>query len=101
MSAHRQDHALRYLVDSHTTQGIQYVVELDTWQGDQDCNGSCTCPHFGFRLEPHLRDGATPQENLRCQHIKEARRKFLGEMILAILEAEQKARPPRRLRQKA
>jgi hypothetical protein len=88
MSANKQDHPLRYIVDSHTTQGVQYVVELESYPNQEDCNGSCTCPHFSFRLEPHLRDGARPSDRLRCHHIKEARTKFLGTVIMQVLEAE-------------
>lgn len=100
MSAHREG-ALRYLVDSHSRQGVQHVVELDAWPGDGDCNGACTCEAFGFRCEPHLRNGHEPDERLRCRHIKEARAAFTGDMLLAILEADRKAAAARRRKNKA
>jgi hypothetical protein len=84
VSAHRFDNLLTYRVDSRSRPEVQHAVDLGEWGG----NGSCTCEHFQFRLAPHLRIGAPPQDALRCDHIMEARQRLVDDVIVRILAKE-------------
>lgn len=78
----RYDGPLRYWVWSRTRPGVKYLVELDSYR----YNGECQCEAFKFGMEPLLRRGFTPaqavreklvrlkenqrpQDALRCPHI--------------------------------
>jgi len=91
MSAHRQDDILRYTVDSRSRAGVTHVVELDLYDG----NGGCTCEHFSFKLEEHLKKGAKPQDRLRCKHIHESRAALVDDIIAATI-ANRKKKPKKR-----
>jgi hypothetical protein len=85
MSAKRQDHVLRYEVDSHSRPGVTHIVELDMYEG----NGGCACEHFTWALEKHLKAGVVPVgDELRCRHIKEAREQFADDMLKTLLQVE-------------
>ncbi len=50
------DHLLRYHVPSRRKGVAPYLVQLDSFDG----NGECQCEHFAMRLEPLLRRGVPP-----------------------------------------
>ena len=77
MSARVYDSPLRFNVDSHTTVGVDYLVEIDAYGG----NGCCACPHFSFRFEKLLQAGAKPSNATRCHHILEARDQFIDNVV--------------------
>lgn len=79
------DHPLRWWVASHTRRGKQYLVQLDSY----DFNGECQCEDFAIRFQQLLargitaadavagglvdvRDEGRPQDALRCKHIVDA-----------------------------
>jgi len=84
MSAHRDGNLLHYKVDSRSRPGVQHVVELEHYDG----HGACTCEHFCFGLERHLKNGVRPdnfraRDKLRCEHIREA----LEQLAVDVIEA--------------
>jgi len=93
----RYDSALRYQVPSRRPKVEPYLVELDAF-GD---NGECQCEHFSCRLGPLLRAGLTPEiafesglaevppwgtveDCLRCYHIGLAREQFADDVLREI-----------------
>jgi hypothetical protein len=91
------DHALRWWVCSHSTPGKEYLVQLDSY----GFNGECQCKDFAIRLEPLLSRGITPAEALagelvtaredrrpedalRCHHIVDAYMQFAEEVAQTI-----------------
>lgn len=79
------DHPLRWHVASHSKRGKTYLVQLDSY----DFNGECQCEDFAIRFEAllkrgitaqqaiegglvELRDEGRPQDALRCKHIVDA-----------------------------
>lgn len=89
MSATPHDNLLRYHVDSGSRSQVKHLVDLDLY----DRNGACSCEHFTFNLEKHLKSGlrANPGMRckpgtdwwnvLRCHHIREARDKLADDVI--------------------
>lgn len=65
-------------VESEARPGQHHIVELLNFDGF----GACTCEHFGYRIEPGLRDGFPEKP---CKHIVEAKLALadaiLGKMI--------------------
>ena len=84
MSARRYDSPLRFMVDSHTTEDVEYLVEINCY----DWNGACACPHFTFRLEPLMKAGAKPSNATRCHHILEARDQFIEDVGALIMKRQ-------------
>lgn len=98
MSATRYDSPLRFLVDSNSACGVQYLVELDTYGG----NGMCACPHFRFRLEKIIaQPGAKPSNVTRCVHIMTARDQFIDEVMAAIKSRQKENGTEKKERQHA
>ena len=69
MTGEIYDYPTRVLVHSESEGEDSYLCELT----DFNFNGSCTCPHFTFRLAPLLKDPANRNNRYRCKHIKFAR----------------------------
>ena len=86
MSVRRYDNPLRYMVDSHSDENVQHLVEIDAYNG----NGRCACPHFTFRLEKQMTPDAKPSNATRCHHIIEAREYLLDEFI-KLIKKQQKS----------
>lgn len=93
----RYDSRLRYLVTSRRPNVDPYLVELDAF----DYNGECQCEHFACRLAPLLRAGLTAEiawesglvelpdlgtvaDCLRCYHIQLARLAFAADVLSEI-----------------
>jgi hypothetical protein len=86
MAARRYDSPLRYMVDSHSRDGVEHLVEIDMYGG----NGCCACEHFHYRLEPIMQNsGVKPSNATRCIHIMEARDQFIDDVI-ALIQQRQK-----------
>jgi hypothetical protein len=80
VSAPRQfDTPLRWFVPSRSRgkNGVEHLVDLGSYNGA----GSCTCEHFTFTLDRVLQMGAKPSDDVRCFHIKEAR-KALADLVI-------------------
>lgn len=60
------DSALRYWVWSRTKPGVKYLVQLDSY----DCNGECQCESFRFNFEKYLRRGITPEHAVAAKFVK-------------------------------
>ena len=93
------DGPLRYLCSSRSDPNAEYLVELDSYRG----NGQCDCEWFRFKLEQFLKSGMPPEQAvveghvsltvkktgevkhmadaLRCAHLIEARRQFADDNI--------------------
>lgn len=82
------DNPLRIWVPSETRRGREYLVQLDAYNN----NGECQCEHFYNRCGPELKRGALPGTLLRCNHIERARDFFIGEMLKLI--AQRAAKQP-------
>lgn len=98
------DHALRWWVPSHTVPGKEYLVELDSY----GFNGECQCKDFAVRLEPIVsrgieplsalagglveeRPGKRPEDALRCHHIIDAMMESSEQFSRAVVAAEEHA----------
>jgi len=96
------DSILRLHVPSRRVDVAPYLVALDSFAG----NGECQCEHFTCRLEPLLRRGITPEiafesglaeippwgtveDCLRCYHVHVGRLKFADEWIKVIGDRQQ------------
>lgn len=77
MVRQRSDNALHAEVRSRSRAGLWHQVVLDHYRD----NGSCECEHFEIRLKPRLMRGEMPSDELRCEHIKEAREALLESTI--------------------
>lgn len=77
----RQKEKLTFEVDSRS-EALPRTVNLC----DYNFNGSCDCEHFQFNCGPKLAAGWDPSENLRCYHIKRARRWLLEQYLPRIAE---------------
>lgn len=77
------DNVLRYHVKSRSRREVEHVVDLELYGG----NGACSCEHFSYRLEPFLKKGAKPADNLRCRHIREARAKLTDDVVRQAAES--------------
>ena len=81
----RYDHPLRYWVWSRSRPGMKFLVQIDSY----NYNGECQCEAFTMNLQKLLRRGITPeaaidqklvklkkdqrpQDALRCPHIIDA-----------------------------
>lgn len=102
------DHPFRLFVPSRTTPGEKYLVELNSF----DANGECQCKDFVCRFKGLLEKGVTPEQAvarglvslvnkrtgetkriwdaLRCEHIIEGRAQALDNVINTISDAETK-----------
>jgi hypothetical protein len=95
------DHALRYWVASFTRRDREYLVQLDSYGG----NGECQCEDFACRFGPllkrcitpeqaiegdlvDLRDPKRPQDALRCAHIVDAMMTNSEDFTRAIVATE-------------
>lgn len=95
------DEVLSWKISSETTPGDTYVVELDSFSG----NGECQCDSFLFDMRPLLVRGVTPHEAfykkriackdgkdwrdcLRCKHILEARRQLADATVAFVAGAK-------------
>ncbi len=78
---------LRYLVNSRSHRGEQWLVDLGAYWG----HGRCDCPDFRTRYNPNLREGERPAEHLECWHIKQARRYSAIEVAQVIIAQRQVA----------
>lgn len=94
MSVLQHDNLLRFRVRSRTDCETEHVVDVSAYGGI----GSCSCPHFDFRLRPAIEQGtSSPNAPIRCAHIVAAREAFTNGMIARLsdkadkLEAEDKA----------
>jgi hypothetical protein len=91
------DDVLRWIIPSDYDPHVSYVVELDSYQK----NGECQCEHFEMRLRPLLSRMVTPEEAvasglvklkkgtrvedaLRCKHILDAQKRFACAMVGAL-----------------
>lgn len=94
------DDALRWIIPSRTNPHESYVVELDSYAG----NGECQCKWFETQFRPLLSRRVTPadavqagmvrlkkgeavEDALRCWHIKEAQKRFACAMVGALAAA--------------
>lgn len=59
----------RYWVRSRTDPGLEYLIDIEAYDG----NGWCACQKFEFKMWPALEDGAERSERLQCQHIVAAK----------------------------
>ncbi len=78
---------LRYRVESRTRNGRRWLVDLGAYYG----HGKCCCEFFSTKLNPRLREGITPNEDLECWHIKQARRYLAVEIAQAIISKHEAA----------
>lgn len=100
------DHCLRYWVWSRTVPGKKYLVQLDSY----GANGECQCKNFECEKGPLLKRGITPavafeqelvrmkenqrpEDALRCIHIVDAMMQFAEDAARAISNAEKKQAP--------
>ena len=96
------DCATRFTIPSASVAHEVYLVELDSYAG----NGECNCMWFETQFRPLLSRGITPdkalasgairikpqcreQDVLRCKHIIEARHQFCTMVIQAMNRAKQ------------
>lgn len=63
------DNALRFMVESRTTPGKEYLVDLGAYNGQ----GRCVCRDFEIHFEPYLRRGFTPEQVWAAGKIKKLR----------------------------
>ncbi len=103
------DHALRFWVPSRSKKGKKYLVQLDSF----NANGECQCPDFTCRFEGLLKQFVTPAEAvarglvklkktngetkhvwdaLRCEHIIEARAEW-ADLSITIFAGGEKKHP--------
>lgn len=97
------DHALRFWVQSRSDVNKQYLVQLDSY----DANGECQCKDFVCRFEKLIKEGVTPEvalrdklvkarpgkhdwDALRCEHIVEARAEAADMFVNALADAERR-----------
>jgi hypothetical protein len=72
------DNVLRYHVQSRTRPQVKHLVDLELYGG----NGACSCEHFTFKMEPHLKRGARSETGgLRCWHIQQARDRLADDVV--------------------
>lgn len=111
--AEAYDNVLRYWVPSRTTPGKKYLVQLDSY----GANGECECPDFRMNFEKLLKQGVTPEQAvarklvclknkrgetrpkwdaLRCFHIIEARAELadLTALVISRNETKHPSAPP-------
>lgn len=91
------DDVLRWIIPSDSDPHVSYVVELDSYAK----NGECQCEHFEMRLRPLLARMVTPEQAvacglvkikkgtrvedaLRCKHILDAQKRFACAMVGAL-----------------
>jgi hypothetical protein len=94
------DDALRWLIPSESNPHESYVIQLDSFRG----NGECQCQHFECRLRPllsrfispeeavsrdlvKLKKGMRVEDALRCKHIIDAQKRFACAMVNALSHA--------------
>jgi hypothetical protein len=95
------DHPLRWFVASYTRPGKSYLVQLDSF----GFNGECQCEDFEIRFAPLLLRGITPEEAiagglvelrnearprdaLRCRHIVDAAMEHSETIARAYVQTE-------------
>lgn len=105
MKARTYDHALRWHVPSRTVVGKDYLVELDAY----GFNGECQCKNFNIECRPLLERGISPAEAvkgglvpdrpekrvedaLRCHHILDAFVELGEEFARVVVAAEKMQR---------
>ena len=76
---------LRFMVPSRNGEK-DYLVDLAEHEG----NGSCSCSHFKFRLEPKVKVGV--ERRMRCKHIMAARDYLVSALIERMSDAEEKTK---------
>lgn len=59
----------------------EYRVDLGSWNGI----GECSCDDFQFRKLVKIKEG-TKGEEVRCKHIKRARRSLADDVIARLIE---------------
>lgn len=91
------DDVLRWIIPSDSDPHVSYVVELDSYQK----NGECQCMWFETQFRPLLSRMVTPEEAvargavklkkgqrvedaLRCKHILDAQKRFACAMVGAL-----------------
>jgi len=64
------DDWMRWHFESRENPAISHTVDLSDW----DCSGSCSCPHFDFRIRPLLEKGTIKphEDRAKCRHIRRA-----------------------------
>jgi hypothetical protein len=99
---HTFDHPLRYWVHSYSREDREYLVQLDSY----GFNGECQCEDFACKFGPLLdrcitpqealagelvdeREGKRPEDALRCRHILDAMLTHSEDFSRAIIAAEQ------------
>lgn len=80
------DNILRYLVESSSRDDIKHLVELDANGG----LGKCSCEHFSIRVQSKIDAGEKWTEEMRCIHIRAARRFFTDLIIKKLSQDEAK-----------
>jgi len=76
-----EDDWTRWIVESETTPGKEYLVDLMDYELQGDRNGSCTCEEFTFKKQKHLNSGANKGLPLQCKHITKVRDLLVGAML--------------------
>jgi hypothetical protein len=107
------DDALRWIIPSDSNPHESYVVELDSYKG----NGECQCKWFECRMRPLLARGLTPEiavaegliklkadqrveDALRCKHILDAQKRFACAMVGALSNVRKEHAKAARQKQK-
>lgn len=109
------DNTLRFTVRSGSDPHVEYMVELDAYNG----NGVCDCPNFVFapkgmefskrdlcakRISPEhalaagwvkLPKSGRISDALRCKHIVDARDQLAGAVVRALVKAEKLKNAPK------
>lgn len=101
------DDAVRFLVPSRRNPKETYLVQLDSFGGQ----GECQCKWYVCNLQPWLKrgyngpralaegkvkliyDDQRPEDALRCRHIIDAHRTFADQVLKAIVERKSHDRP--------
>lgn len=73
-----------YLVQSRTNAGRQYLVSIAANWG----SGKCACPDWEARRGPGLKRGGVANERNECWHVRQAKRYWALQTILATAPEE-------------
>lgn len=76
---------LVYEVGSDSRPGHWHRVDLSMWSGF----GACSCEHFEFKINPLLKGGIVPTQEMECRHIRAARRYLAIEATQGIIRIRQ------------
>lgn len=73
---------MRMYIPSRSDSKMCYLVDLEEY----DFNGACSCQDFQFNREKLLKNGATPNGETKCWHLKVGRESFLEKCLRMVAE---------------